>query len=205
MHELDILSDFLKFFSKKIKRMMKTPLKMTQEEHQNKNILLGYFLLQNRNSLMFSFIDNLLRLPQLLGNLFRIQPLEEKAKHFGTFPRQQTQHILAIPPQLAFQHIKFKRPRLQFMFFILLHVVIMPHTLVKLVLQCHKKISLQPRQTFKPRPGKLPQLQERVMHGILWFHVRVPVQLQSIIKQIIIEQRINLAKSRNIPFIESTQ
>ncbi len=74
------------------------------------------------------------------------------------------------------------------MLFILFHVVIMPHALVKLVPQRHEKISLQPRQTFKPRPGKLPQLQERVMHGILWLHIRVPVQLQSIIKQIIIKQ-----------------
>ncbi len=89
---------------------MKTPLKMTQEEHQNKNILLGYFLFQDRNSFMFPFIDNLLGLPQLQGNLFRIQPLEEKAKHLGTFLRQQTQHVLAISPQLTLQNIKLERP-----------------------------------------------------------------------------------------------
>ncbi len=205
MHELEILSDFLKFFFKKIKRMVETSLKTTQKEHQNKNILLGYFLFQDRNSFMFPFINDLLGLPELQGDFFRVQPLEEKAKHLGTFLRQQSQHILAIPPQLAFQNIKFKRPRLQFMLFIFFHVVIMPHALVKLVPQCHEKISFQPRQTFKPSPRKLPQLQERIMHDILWLHVRVPVQLQSVIKQIIIKQRVNLTESRYIPLIESTQ
>lgn len=205
MHELEILSDFLKFFSKKIKRMVETSLKTTQKEHQNKNILLGYFLFQDRNSFIFPFINDLLGLPELQGDFFRVQPLEEKAKHLGTFSRQQTQHILAISPQLAFQNIKLERPRLQFMLFILFHVVIMSHALVKLIPQCHEKISFQSRQTFKPRLGELPQLQERIMHGILWLFVRVLIQLQSVIKQIIIKQRVNLAESRYITLIESTQ